>query len=208
MKERAQNWANLSIFAKLFPDNKTAAAAWRLLDKTLFTSPEVQNLPMWPTGHFQRIMALVPHKVLSTVVSKIHPGCLHIPPNCWTKRSREQMTLVPLMIPSSPGYWLSSYLLVNFWWGPYSGMCFGTDGLASFLSPVWVITDLVVLLTWLVDSSCLELFSGCCFCSFVDETGSNSWSKLASNSSTTASSSSSSSRSASLWQKKYCQRTD
>ena len=54
---------------KLFNLRKVVArqqhsySSLKSVDRTLLTSPEVQNLRMWPAGHLQRIMALVSHKV-------------------------------------------------------------------------------------------------------------------------------------------------
>ena len=68
-KDKPRNLANLSTCAKLLPERRTAAHAWRLLARTPFTLCELQNFPSWPAGHFHFISTLVPHRVWWTVLA-------------------------------------------------------------------------------------------------------------------------------------------
>ena len=68
MNSSPKCFAKFSIFEKLFPDVRTEAAAWRLFDIMPFTSPDVQNFPLCPAGHFHRITAQVPNSEYSSVV--------------------------------------------------------------------------------------------------------------------------------------------
>lgn len=109
---KPRNLANLSTWAKLLPDSRRAAHAWRLLPRIPLTLWELQNFPAWPAEHFHLTNTLVPYRVCWTVVPNWHPGWRHFSTNNCRRRSREQITFVPTMRVTSffSWFWSSNQL--------------------------------------------------------------------------------------------------